>query len=203
MAQQSKSRARTKRGAPEKQNEDLFTLDEIERLRAWAFVRCRERDRAGALIVALLGTAGRRFEVAALRCGDVREGPGGPEVFFPEVKGGGTGVVPISKETFAALSLWIEGRASNTALIPTESGGFMHKATLWRAYKLAVEAAGIKRETGVHATRHAAGFLLLRATGDLTKVQRFLRHESLATTDGWYKHIHMPDLRAGIEKAGL
>ena len=79
----------------------------------------------------------------------------------------------------------------------------MHVATLWRLFKQTVGAAGIKREVGVHATRHAAGFLLLRATGDLTKVQKFLRHGSLATTAAWYSDVHMPDLRAGIEKAGL
>jgi site-specific recombinase XerD len=79
----------------------------------------------------------------------------------------------------------------------------MHVATLWRTFRLALLEAGIKRSVGVHATRHAAGFLLLRATGDLTKVQEFLRHSSLQTTAAWYRHVHMPDLRAGIEKAGL
>ena len=207
MASQAKSRAKHERRTRQKNNEALFTLDEIERLRAWGFGRCREGDRAGALIVALLGTAGRRFEVAALRCGDVRVGPGGPEVFFPQVKGGGSSAVPVSPETFRVLDAWAMGRrvsfGANAALIPTETGEFMHVATLWRLYRQALLAAGIKRNTGVHATRHAAGFLLLRATGDLTKVQKFLRHTSITTTDAWYKHVHMPDLRAGIEKAGL
>lgn len=217
MAKQAKSRARTSsRPSRAKDNETLFTLDEIERLRAWGFAQAAAGERGGALIVALLGTAGRRFEVAALRIGDVREGPGGPEVFFPEVKGGGTATIPISTETYKALRGWIDNvrgvledgvhrrqLSRGAPLIPTDDGQFMHVATLWRLFKASVRAAGIKRNTGVHATRHAAGFLLLRATGDLTKVQHFLRHSSIATTDAWYKHVHMPDLRAGIEKAGL
>jgi integrase len=209
MASQPKSRARSQRRTKStKSNEALFTLDEIERIRTWAFHACVNGDRGGALLVALLGTAGRRFEVAALRCGDVRQGPGGPEVFFPEVKGGGNATVPVSTETFKALSLWaharvVDGVRSSAPLISTDTGSFMHVATLWRLYKQTLVRIGIKRNTGVHATRHAAGFLLLRATNDLTKVQHFLRHSSITTTDAWYKHVHMPDLRAGIEKAGL
>lgn len=204
MAKQAKSRARANaRPSRAKDNEALFTLGEIEWLRSWGFTQIASGDRRGALIVALLGTAGRRFEIAALRCGDVRRGPGGPEVFFPQVKGGGTATTPISEETFRALAAWAARRTPAAPLVPTESGEFMHVATLWRLYRQVLLAAGIKRDTGVHATRHAAGFLLLRATGDLTKVQHFLRHSSITTTDAWYKHVHMPDLRAGIEKAGL
>ena len=68
----------------------------------------------------------------------------------------------------------------------------------------ALLSAGIKHKVGVHASRHAAGFLLLRACGgDLTKVQTFLRHTNVQTTSTWYQHVHLPDLRAGLERAGL
>lgn len=166
---------------------------------------CEAGDRGGALIVAALGTGGRRFELAALRIGDVRLGPGGPEVFFPETKGGGSATVPIRQETYEVLSRWCARRGENpkAPLIPTRDGEFMDVATLWRLFRKTLTKLGIARRTGVHATRHAAGFLLLRATGDLTKVQHFLRHSNLGTTAGWYTHIHMPDLRAGLEKAGL
>lgn len=155
--------------------------------------------------MALLGTGGRRFEVAALRCQDVRLGPGGSEVYFPETKGGGPATVPISTETYTTLTGWViqQGGDGRDPLIPTEQGEFMHVATLWRAFGEALRAAGVTRQLGVHATRHAAGFLLLRATGDLTKVKTFLRHKSLITTSSWYEHVHLPDLRAGLEKAGL
>ncbi|HEV3059743.1 MAG TPA: tyrosine-type recombinase/integrase [Vicinamibacterales bacterium] len=204
MAKQAKSGARPKdRPKQEKNHEHLFVVEEIERYRAWSLATCVAGERAGALGVAALGTAGRRFELAALHNGDVREGLGGPEVYFPETKGGGSATVPVSAETFRALKVWTEGKAATAPLIPTEDGEFMHVATLWRLFRQSLVAAGISRKVGVHATRHAAGFLLLRATGDLTKVQKFLRHSSLATTAGWYTHVHMPDLRAGIEKAGL
>ena len=208
MAQQPKSRARERErrsGARQRPTHGLLLPHEIEGLRAWAVAALQEGDRAGALVVALLGTAGRRFEVAALRAGDVREGPGGPEVRFPETKGGGEAVVPVTPETFRLLRSWVvaQGLAARDPLLPSMGGGFMHTTTVWRAFRVACRQAGIARRVGVHATRHAGGFLLLRATGDITKVQAFLRHASPATTHAWYKHIHVPDLRAGLERAGL
>jgi integrase len=201
MAKQAQSRAQEKR--PKRANQRLLDAGEIERLRVWGHTSIARGERAGALVVALLGTGGRRFEVAALRCQDIRQGTGGPEVFFPEVKGGGSATAPISRDTFRVLTVWCAGRPVREPLIPTEAGEFMHVATLWRQFRIALLSAGVTRQVGVHATRHAAGFLLLRATNDLTKVQAFLRHASLLTTSTWYKHVHLPDLRAGLEKAGI
>ncbi len=206
MAQQARSSARNpRRPRAQKGAERLLMPEDIERYRIWSLTACRAGQRTGALGVALLGTAGRRFEVAALRIGDVRRGPGGPEVHFPQTKGGGAATVPVSEETFEALLAWVRtlNAKPSSPLISTDDGEFMHVATLWRVFRQSLLDAGIKRAVGVHATRHAAGFLLLRATGDLTKVQEFLRHSSLATTSTWYKHVHMPDLRAGIAKAGI
>lgn len=202
MAQQAKSKARASTARP-RVNQKLLDINEIERLRAWGAAAVIRGERMGALVVALLGTGGRRFEVAALRCCDIRMGTGGPEVNFPEIKGGGGTTVPISDETYLTLTTWTKGRAAKAPLIPTWKGEFMHPATLWRCFKSALAEAGIRRQVGVHAARHAAGFLLLRATGDLTKVKTFLHHKSLATTAAWYAHVHLPDVRAGLTKAGL
>ena len=184
----------------------LLDFDEVERLRTWALKAAAAGDREGVLVVTLLGTGGRRFEVAALRCDSVRMGPGGPEVYFHETKGGKKAAVPISNDTWKILEAWRKGRPASAPLIPTARGDgsdFMHPATLWRTFKLTLKRAGVTRNVGVHATRHAAGFLLLRATGDLSKVQHFLRHASFNTTATWYQHVHMPDVRAGLEKAGI
>jgi site-specific recombinase XerD len=204
MAKQPKSKARA-RAAHSRAPQKLLTPDEVERLRSWAYTTLRSvQDRRAALAVTLLGTGGRRFEVAALRCEHIRMGSGGPEVYFPEIKGGGGVTVPISDETFRILTRWTEGKQDRSPLIPTEQGEFMSSTTVWNEFKAALVAAGITRKgIGVHAARHAAGFLLLRATGDLTKVQVFLHHKSLATTASWYAHVHAPDLRAGLKKAGI
>jgi integrase len=181
----------------------LLTLPEIERLYAWGLNAARAGERAGALAVTLLGTAARRFEAGALRCADVRMGLAHPIVHFPRVKGGGEASVPISPDTWAALSAWKEDRAPRSPLIPTEQGTFMHVATLWRLFRRALLAAGINRDLGVHSTRHAAGFMVLRATGDITKVQAFLRHKNLVTTSTWYKHVYLPDLSEALARAGI
>jgi site-specific recombinase XerD len=202
MAVRAQSKARNQ-GPTKDVNRKLLDVDEIARLRAWGLQSIARGQRKGALVTALLASGGRRFEVAALACENVRLGPGGPEVYFPAVKGGGSATVPISRESWAALEKWCQGKPLESPLIPTAMGDFMHVATLWGEFRGALLEAGIKRQVGVHATRHAAGFLLLRATGDLTKVQTFLRHTSLTTTANWYKHVHLPDLRAGLEKAGM
>jgi integrase/recombinase XerD len=181
----------------------LLALLEIEQLHAWALRAIAQGKREGALTVALLGTAARRFEAAALRCEDIRMGTLTPIVHFPKVKGGGEASVPISPETYAVLTAWKQGRAPKSPLIPTEKGAFMHTTTLWRLFREALRAAGIDRDLGVHSTRHAAGFLILRATNDITKVQAFLRHASTATTSTWYKHVYLPDLSAALTKAGI
>jgi integrase len=181
----------------------LFTLPEIVCFHAWALTATARKETPGALGIALLGTAARRFEAAALRCEDIRMGVAGPIVHFPKVKGGGEASVPISPETWEILSAWKLGRPPRSPLLPTEGGGFMHTTTLWRMFRRALLAAGINRELGVHSTRHAAGFLILRATGDITKVQAFLRHSNTVTTATWYKHVHMPDLRDALTKAGI
>lgn len=181
----------------------LLTLPEIERLYAWGLEAASSGERIGALTVTLLGTAARRFEAAALRCEDIRMGLAHPIVHFPKVKGGGEANVPISPTTWNALSTWKRGRAPRSPLIPTEGGAFMHTTTLWRLFRQALRAAGIKRELGVHSTRHAAGFMVLRATGDITKVQAFLRHKNLITTSTWYKHVYLPDLSEALAKAGI
>ena len=184
-------------------DEHLFALPEIEHFHSWSLKSAARKERTGALGTTLLGTAGRRFEVAALRCGDIRMGIDGPIVHFPKVKGGGEASVPISEETWLALSAWKDGRPPQSPLIPTEQGDFLHVTTLWRLFKQALREAGIKRELGVHSTRHAAGFLILRASGDITKVQAFLRHRNTVTTATWYKHVHLPDLREALKKAGI
>lgn len=181
----------------------LFVYDEIVKLKTWATTACAKGDPAGILLVTLLGTAGRAAEVAALRVKDVRQGIDGPEVTFPKTKGGGAATVPISVDTFEVMVRWCKGRPADAPLIPARGGGFMHPITLWRRFKDAVRDAGIQRNVGVHASRHAAAYLLLKATGDLTQVQAFLRHTNIATTAAWYKHIHQPKLRAGLKEAGI
>lgn len=206
MAKQAQSKAVSAKARNQEdlpQTLRLLHLDEIERVRVWGFKALAQGDRGAATTVTLLGSAARRFEAAALRVKDVRMGPGGPEINFPSVKGGGTATVPISEVTWTALSKWCEGKAPNGPLLATEGGEFMHVATLWRVWQQALLDAGVTRRLGVHASRHAAGFLLLRETGDLTKVQAFLRHSTLSTTAAWYSHVHMPDLRAALAKVGI
>src|SRR5580704_14304005 len=141
MAEQAKSSARPKQGhSQKKKHEQLFIVEEIVQYHAWSLAACERRERGGALGTAAIGSAGRRFELAALRNRDVREGPGGPEIHFPQTKGGGAATVPISAETFRALRVWTVGKSQDGPLIPTESGEFMHVATLWRLFKQTVAA---------------------------------------------------------------
>jgi len=51
-----------------------------------------------------------------------------------------------------------------------------------------------------HDTRHTAASRVVRATGNLKMAQKLLGHSDIATT-ARYAHVHMDDLRSGLEKA--
>ena len=61
-------------------------------------------------------------------------------------------------------------------------------------------AAGIDRELAhPHSLRHTAATMLLRRTGNIRLVQRFLGHASIGTTE-IYTHVVFDDLAEAVER---
>jgi integrase len=199
-----------------------LNLEELTTLKAWAVANAKyEGETIGKraslvvqrayIVLGLLGTGARRFELCALQCGDVFSGPNGPMVRFNVTKGDKPATIPISQETWEALQAWIafkkdklgEAVGEDAPLFCGRAGGYMSQGALHLHWKIALEAAGINTKYGVHASRHAAGMLLLRATNSLSVVSEFLRHDSERTTEKFYKHLLGADIRNGLTAAGL
>lgn len=216
MAQRPHSRSKKpKRKLQRVDPKRALQPDEVEKLKAWALGVVNGgtmeyglvRDAVIALV--LLGTGARRFELCAFRCGDFTRGIA-PIVQFDEAKGAKTAEIAISEETWNTVVRWVawkrahdENVASTAPLFCGRPGEHMSVATLHNIWKNILERAGLPTRYGVHASRHAAGLMLLRATNSLSQTAEFLRHSSERVTERFYKHVLPSDVRAGLTKAGL
>ncbi|MDX2090549.1 MAG: tyrosine-type recombinase/integrase [Kofleriaceae bacterium] len=209
----SKSK-RPKRQLARVDPERALTLDEIVRLKTWAHAILADDDahiavtRDAAIVLVLLGTAARRFELCAFVVGDYRRNP--PTIVFSEAKGNRTAAVAITNETAAVLDKWLaikrevgESTAKDAPLFCGRPGEFMATRTLHEVWKRSLRTAGVDDSYGVHASRHAAAMALISATKSLLLARDLLRHASITTTEREYGHLLASDLRAGLERAGL
>lgn len=72
------------------------------------------------------------------------------------------------------------------------SRGVQHDLEKW------VQLAGLEGRYSPHALRHTVGFDLIRGTNNIRKVQEFLGHRSISTTQ-LYTHITKDELRECAE----
>jgi integrase len=211
-------------------------LDEFAKLKAWALGVLADKTarteriwamntaagappgpafltiRNAAIVLTMLGTGARRFELCAFRCGDFYLVDGEPRARFDEAKGNVEAEVAISNEAWKAVQDWIvykevfgEPIASHSPLFCGRNWEHLSRAQLNNIWNATIQIAGLTKRDGVscHASRHAAGLLLLRATNSLSQTSRFLRHASERITERFYKHVLPSDIRAGLAKAGL
>ena len=82
--------------------------------------------------------------------------------------------------------VWLFPAAQNRQLPMNDSCG-------QRIFYCAVERAGLPNKGGIHSLRHSFATHLLEAGVEITAVQRFLGHTSLATTAG-YLHVRQERL---------
>ena len=192
-----------------------LTQPEIDRIKEWARETLADQNafvtdmRNAVIVLVLLGTAARRFELCALRCGDVKNDGSGPTVHFEEAKGNAPAPVPISDELWLTIQVWLsvkvdmgEGTGDDAPLFCGARGEHMSVATLHNAIKGVLRAANVSDHYSVHAFRHGAAFAFLRAGGTVVELQRFLRHSNLQTTSV-YAHVDAKNVREGIKKSGL
>lgn len=191
---------------------------EFERMKAWAadiVARAEAGEpidprivRNAVIVLVLLGTAARRFELCGFCCEDFYEVNGEPFAYLIG-KGNIEAEIPIADETWRYVQFWLARKTTNgeptgkkAPLFCGRNCGHLSLAQLNHIWDSVLALAGVKKieDVGVHAARHTAGMLFLRATNSLPKTADFMRHSSDIVTRRFYAHVLASDVRAGLNK---
>lgn len=170
--------------------------------------------RNAVIVLVLLGTAARRFELCSFRCGDFRESFGKHRCYFEGGKGNVEAEITVSEETWDVVQWWLavkgasgESTESEAPLFCGQGNAHLGLAQLHNIWVAVRKEVGIAPRKGIHVsvhmTRHTAGFLYLRATNSLSATAEFMRHKSQEITERFYKHVLDEDVAAGLKKARL
>lgn len=215
----SKGKPRTKLDRVDEKR--AMALPEFERLKTWAAAVLATGStsdprtvRNAVVVLVLLGTAARRFELCCFRCGDFRESFGRRRCYFEAGKGNVEAEITISEETWNVVQKWLEFKraqgestAADAPLFCGRAGENLSLAQLHNIWVAVRKEVGIAPRKGIHVsvhmTRHTAGFLYLRATNSLSATAEFMRHKSQEITERFYKHVLAEDVAAGLTKARL
>jgi site-specific recombinase XerD len=104
--------------------------------------------------------------------------------------------VPIAARNYEAIRLYVDyGRPqllqeykTAAVFIDANKGRPMQKQSLYVRIKQLVKRAGIKKKVGTHTLRHSIATHLLQSGMKLEKIQEFLGHSSLDSTQ-IYTHL--------------
>ena len=145
----------------------------------------RPGGRTGLMLQALLETGARASKLIQLRVEDVSLTE--RVITIRRGKGGKHREVPIRRDLAQLLRLHISARQAGPLFISRQkgSGPTPHVLTRQRVGQIVravAVAAGISKRVYPHLLRHTVATRLLTLGMDITDLQRFLGHESIATT---------------------
>ncbi len=152
----------------------------------------RHRKRDAALIWLTFRHAMRVSEVCGLRWEQVSLRA--RTLYTLRAKGGAAAMHPLLPDEVRYLAALQSTGA--VYVFANERGGPLKPDAVRKLVKRAGRLAGIEVDVHPHMLRHAAGFELLRKGLDLRKIQAYLGHRSLASTERYT--ALMPDAFAGI-----
>lgn len=161
---------------------DRLTVEEELRFLDHAYA---QGGRTGLMLQVLLETGARASELVGLRIEDV--GLAERVVMIRQGKGGKRREVPIRRELAHLLRLHIGARRAGPLFASRQhgSGPVPHTLTRQRVGQVVREvarAAATTKRVYRHLLRHTVATRLLALGMDITDLQRFLGHESIATT---------------------
>jgi site-specific recombinase XerD len=105
-------------------------------------------------------------------------------------------LVPIAEKNLQEMRLYrdyarkelLQGQGSTYFFIVTNKGTQMSKQSLYIRIKKLVRKAGIKKKVGTHTLRHSIATHLLQSGMKLERIQQFLGHATLDSTQ-IYTHL--------------
>lgn len=110
-----------------------------------------------------------------------------------EGKGRVDRIVPVSKKVWEKMDEYIEGYRPQKYLFEGQSGGRYSSESVYRVFKQALHASGIKKDVGVHSLRHSYATHLHESGLDIRYIQELLGHRSTRTTE-IYTHVSRRNL---------
>ena len=171
------------RAAPEHRGVvDRLTVEEELRFLDRAYA---QDGRTGLMLQTLLETGARASELVLLRVEDV--GIVERVITIRRGKGGKRREVPIRRDLAQLLRLHIGARRAGPLFASRQEGSgptphVMTRQRVGQIVRAVAVAAGISKRVYPHLLRHTVATRLLALGMDITDLQRFLGHESIATT---------------------
>jgi len=175
---------RVQRPKPDKVQPRVLGLEELSFTLAAA-----EDIRDKAILALALDSGVRASEFGRLRISDI-----GNDTIWLWGKGRQRLEVPVRPETRHLLRLLIDqdGKRNPRSLVfPGDNGAPISRFAVYRIVNRCLDHAGIAGpKRGAHLLRHSLATRFLASGGDVTTLQRVMRHQNIATTQV-YVHLDM------------
>jgi integrase/recombinase XerD len=184
-----------------KSNIDLHLIERPRRSRALPKVFSKEevkrilnatRNTKHKLLLWIIYSCGlRRSEVTNIRLTDLDRDRN--VVHIREGKGRVDRIVPVSKKVWEKLDEYVDGFHPAKYLFEGQTGGRYSVESVYRVFKQALKAAGIRKDVGVHSLRHSYATHLHESGLYIRYIQELLGHRSTRTTE-IYTHVSRRNL---------
>jgi len=177
-----------------------FTFEEKQKLLNYLSGRSGSR-RASTLYKLMFATGLRVHEVSGLRVGDVED----KSVLEIIGKGNKHREIPLSSAIQEEIAAFLDWKLERGQEVSKQAPLFVsrkHRQLSCRGIQYDLDKwtrlAGIEGKYSPHALRHTVGFELMRKTNNIRKVQEFLGHNQVTTTQ-IYTHVTKEDLQECAE----
>ena len=173
---------------------EILSRDEV-----WRLITAAPTPKHRLLLATTYGAGLRVSEVVALKVANID--PERLTIHVEQGKGGKDRYVPLADRLLVELRSYWRVMPPAHWVFPNRQGTRgMDITVAQKIYTLTKLLAGIRKQGGIHALRHAYATHLLEAGTDLPTVQRLLGHQHLSTT---MRYFHLSQRRVLGTRAPL
>jgi integrase len=175
---------------------EVFSPEEV-----WALVRAAESEQDAAIFLTAAFTGLRRGELIALRWRDIDFTASRVRVCgsfaggrLTSPKSGHVRSIPMAPDVATALARLADRErwtGHDDLVFPGVAGGYLDGSALSRRYKAALARAAL-RPLRFHDLRHTFGTRMI-AKADILKVQAWMGHAQISTTQRYLHYVERPD----------